>query len=365
MKLWRFPDAIEACEEVLFVADDETGLRGIIAIDSTALGPALGGLRAADYGDDGEALRDALRLSKGMTMKAAAAGLDLGGGKAVVFTDSGHPLSEARLEAFGRVVQSLNGRYITAEDMGTSVEDMDVIARATRWVAGTSPGKGGSGDPSAATARGVMQGIRAALVETYGDDELSGRSIAIQGVGKVGAVLCGLLVDRGATVVASDPNRARLHEVSSRFGVTAVDPAAIIGVAADVFSPCAIGGILGPDSIDRLRCRIVAGAANNQLTRPELALQLRDRGILYVPDFVINAGGLIQVAHERGGMGVGGEGPDDFYDGDAARARVDGIFDVLREILGLARDHEISTHEAAALKAEERLRRAAPRSAAA
>ena len=287
-------------ERVLFCSNPDVGLRAIIAVHSTVLGPGLGGVRMWPFHDLDEALRDVLRLSRGMTYKAAAAGLALGGGKAVILGDPKRDKSEALFRCFGRYVNELGGLYITAEDVGTEIEDMEVIYQESRWVTGVSPAHGGGGDPSPVTALGVFEGIQAALEHCFGDAGLNGRSVAVQGLGNVGHYLVALLQGEGARVLGSDPdpdNAARAREC----GVKLVAVEEIYDAECDVFAPCALGAVLDDRTIPRLRCRVVAGAANNQLDDEERhGALLEERGILYAPDFVINAGGLIIYHPQRG-----------------------------------------------------------------
>lgn len=336
----------EGYEQVVFCSDDHSGLRSIIAIHSTALGPALGGTRFYPYRNEEEALNDVLRLSRGMTYKAAAAGLDLGGGKAVIIGDPRRDKTEELLRAYGRFVETLGGRYITAEDVGTALDDMDVVRRESRWVTGCSNTYGGSGDPSPVTAYGVLQGIKACLLEAFGEATLSGRSVALQGVGKVGYALCGYLVQEGAQVTIADVDLDNLARAVSDFGVETTAIEKIHAVETDVFAPCALGGAINDDTISELDCTIIAGSANNQLARDEHGEKLRDLGILYAPDFVINAGGLINVEDELRG-----------YDQQRAMKRVEGIYKQLQHIFAMARERNLSTASAAMEYAEDRVRK--------
>jgi leucine dehydrogenase len=333
-------------EQVVFCSDDHSGLRAIIAIHSTALGPALGGTRFYPYRSEEEALIDVLRLAKGMTYKAAAAGLDLGGGKAVIIGDPRRIKSEELLRAYGRFVETLNGRYITAEDVGTQLEDMDVVRRESRWVTGCSHTYGGSGDPSPVTAWGVMHGIKACCLEVFGDPGLEARTVAIQGVGKVGYALCRYLVEQGARVTIADVDLDNLGRAVADFGVETVPLDTVHTLEVDVFAPCALGGVINDDTISDLRCKIIAGSANNQLARDEHGEKLRDLGILYAPDFVVNAGGLINVEDELRG-----------YDRSRAMKRVEGIYKELQHIFTMARERHISTAAAASEHAESRIRK--------
>jgi len=340
-------DRFEGHEEVVYVNDPSSGLRAIIAIHSTVLGPALGGTRFYPYSSEDAALQDVLRLSRGMTYKAAAAGLDLGGGKAVIIGDPKRSKSEQLLRAYGRFVESLGGRYITAEDVGTSRDDMDVIRRETRFVTGVSPSIGGSGDPSAITAYGVYLSMLACAEDRWHTHSLHGRRVAVQGVGKVGHSLVKLLVEQGgAKVIVSDIDVDAVARAVRDFGAETAPPDQIHAVECDVFAPCALGGIINDDSIPKLRCSVVAGSANNQLERPEHGTALQELGILYAPDFVVNAGGLINVADELQG-----------YQPERAKASVESVYRTLREVFTIARHDHISTAEAADRFAQSRIDR--------
>jgi leucine dehydrogenase len=333
-------------EQVVFCSDDHSGLRAIVAIHSTALGPALGGTRFYPYSSEDEALVDVLRLSKGMTYKAAAAGLDLGGGKAVIIGDPKRIKSEELLRAYGRFVETLGGRYITAEDVGTQLDDMDIVKRETHWVTGCSHTYGGSGDPSPVTACGVMHGIRSCCLEVFGDAELKGRTVALQGVGKVGHALCGYLVEQGAKVTVADVDVDNLARAVADFGVETAPLDELHKLEVDVFAPCALGAFINDDTISQFRCKIIAGAANNQLASVEHGDKLMDLGILYAPDFVINAGGLINVEDELRG-----------YDRERAMKRVEGIYKELQHIFSMSQERHISTARAANEHAEARIRK--------
>lgn len=333
-------------EEVAFFHDPPTGLRAIIAIHSTTLGPALGGTRFYPFGSDEDALRDVLRLARGMTYKAAAAGLDLGGGKAVIIGDPQRIKSEELLRAYGRFIDTLQGRYITAEDVGTTGDDMDMVRRETRSVVGVSPAMGGSGDPSPVTAWGVYQGLIACAEEVWRDSSLAGRRVAVQGVGKVGYWLVKHLRDAGAEIVVSDVDVDAVARAVREFEVETADPGKIHAVECDIFAPCALGGIIRDDTLPELKCRVVAGSANNQLEREEHGEALQQMGVLYAPDYVINAGGLINVADELRG-----------YDRDRAMAKVEGIYRTLREVFLVARERRVSTATAADAVAQARIDR--------
>ena len=333
-------------EQIVYCSDDASGLKAIIAIHSTALGPALGGTRFYPYDNEEDALVDVLRLAKGMTYKAAAAGLDLGGGKAVIIGDPRRIKSEELLRAYGRFVETLGGRYITAEDVGTALEDMDTVRRESRWVTGCSHTYGGSGDPSPVTAYGVLQGIKACALEVFGDSSLKDRTVALQGVGKVGHALCGYLVEEGADVTIADIDVDNLGKAVADFGVKTTALDTIHTMETDIFAPCALGGGINDDTISELRCKIIAGAANNQLAREEHGDKLRDLGVLYAPDFVINAGGLINVEDELRG-----------YDRERAMSRVNSIYKALQLIFTMSRERNISTARAAMEYAEDRIRK--------
>jgi leucine dehydrogenase len=350
-------------EEVATWIDRETGLRAIIAIHDTTLGPGLGGTRLRRYDSSAEALLDVLRLSEGMTYKAAVAGLPLGGAKAVILADgkeeSDPALRAARFRAFGRFVESLGGRYITAEDVGTNPQDMTQIRKETRHVAGIPREAGGSGDPSPSTAYGVVCGMRALAEAGLGRSSLEGVRVAVQGLGHVGMSLTEqLLRDHGATVIAADVRPAIVEEARQRFaGETRFSfvPADEIHMQeCDVFSPCAFGAGINPVTIPQLRCRIVAGAANNQLADEDRdAALLRERDILYAVDYVINGGGLIHVMSEL-------EAKDGWSEADAARAKAQAslIYDTLKRLLTLSREEDISPHAAARQMANERIQAA-------
>lgn len=336
--------ALDGHEQVLFGYDKVSGLRTIIAIHSTALGPALGGTRFFPYETEEAALHDVLRLSKGMTYKAAAAGLDLGGGKAVIIGDPRTDKSERLLRAYGRIVDSLQGRYITAEDMGTTTTDLDVVRRETRWALGNSVAEGGAGDPSPVTARGLYMATRAVCQMLWGDPDVTGRRFAIQGVGKVGSAFVQLLVENRADVVVSDAYEPALVAAVENYGVKSVPPDEILTVDCDILSPCALGATINQATIPQLNCQAVVGSANNQLETDDDARAIMDRGILYAPDFVVNAGGLINVFDELHG-----------YSKLRALHRVDAIYDATIKILETARSEGITPNEAAMKVAEKRI----------
>ncbi|MFN2625777.1 MAG: Glu/Leu/Phe/Val dehydrogenase [Mycobacteriales bacterium] len=332
-------------EQVVYCQDRASGLRAIIAIYSTALGPALGGTRFYPYADEAEALEDVLNLSRAMAYKAACAGLDLGGGKAVIIGDPTTQKSEALLRAYGRFVQSLHGRYITACDVGTYVQDMDVIARECAFVTGRSPEHGGAGDSSILTAYGVFQGMRAAAEQVWGQPTLRGRRVGVAGVGKVGRHLVEHLVDDGASVVVADVNADAVAAVQAAHpDVDAVPPDALVTTAMDVYAPCALGGALDDDTVPVLQAQVVCGAANNQLAHPGVEKLVADRGILYAPDYVVNSGGLIQVADEIEG-----------YSEPRARTKAAGIYDTTCRVFRIASDEGVPPAAAADRLAERRM----------
>ncbi|MCW6003084.1 valine dehydrogenase [Micromonospora sp. CPCC 205371] len=333
-------------EQVVFCHDKPTGLKAIIGIYSTALGPALGGTRFYPYAAEDDALRDVLDLSRGMAYKNALAGLDHGGGKAVIWGDPERIKSEALLRAYGRFVQSLNGRYYTACDVGTYVADMDIVARETRFVTGRSVEHGGAGDSSILTAWGVFQGMRAAAEHMWGTPTLAGRRVGVAGLGKVGKVLTRHLLEDGAAVVATDVSEKALawaRETYPQVDLVA-DADALITSDIDVYAPCALGGALNDDSVAALRAKVVAGGANNQLAHAGIEKVLADRGILYAPDYVVNAGGVIQVADEIEGFNF-----------ERAKLRANRIYDTTRDILRLADAEGVPPAVAADRLAERRM----------
>ena len=331
-------------EQVVFCQDRSSGLRAIIAIHSTRLGPSLGGTRFFPFRTEEEALLDVLRLSRAMSYKSSAAGLDHGGGKAVIIGDPGRDRSDALMHAYARFIDSLGGRYITTEDVGTSEADMNLIREETRFVTGVSPDRGGSGDPSDATAFGVFHAMRALARRLWGQSSLEGRHIAVQGVGKVGSFLVEHLVRDGCLVTVADVREDAVERVRRNHAVSAVGTEEIHAVQCDVFSPCALADALNARTIPELRCEAVAGCANNQLASPAGAEQLADRGIVYAPDFIVNAGGVINVAHEWMG-----------YDHERAYAHVARIEETVDRVLDRAEDEGITTAEAADRIAEKRL----------
>lgn len=341
-------------EQVVLCSDRETGLRAIIAIHSTALGQALGGTRFHPYAAMDDALADVLRLSRGMSYKNAVAGLPLGGGKAVIIGDPATDKTPGLLRAFGRFVESLGGRYVTACDVGTYVADMDIVSETTRWATGRSPEKGGAGDSSVLTAYGVFQGMRATAQHRWGEPTLRGRRVGIAGVGKVGRLLAGHLVEDGADVVVTDVNSSAVEALRSEHPevVASSDVAALVRDDLDVYAPCALGGALDDDTVASLKAQIVCGAANNQLVTEGpggTADRLLSRGITYAPDFLVNAGGVIQVSDEMHG-----------FDFDRAKVGATVIFEHTLEVLRTADEAGISPAEAADRVAEERMAAGSP-----
>jgi valine dehydrogenase (NAD+) len=334
-----------AHEQVVFCSDPASGLRAIVAIHSTALGPALGGTRFRPYASEDDALLDVLRLSRAMTYKNACAGLDHGGGKAVILGDPATDKTEPLLRAYGRFLQSLGGRYVTACDVGTYVADMDVIARECHFVTGRSPEDGGAGDSGVLTAFGVYQGMRAAAQHCWGEPTLRGRRVAVSGVGKVGRRLIGHLLADGATVLAADVSEAAVAAAAAEHpGATFTSPEDLLSAEVDVFSPNALGGVLTEANAASLSARVVCGGANNQLATPAAAGALAAAGVLYVPDFVVNAGGVIQVADEAHG-----------FNADRARRHASRIFDTTLAVLQRAHAEDLLPEAAAERLAEQRI----------
>lgn len=332
-------------EQIVFCQDEATGLKAIIGIHNTVLGPALGGTRMWHYASDADALEDVLRLSRGMTFKSAIAGLNLGGGKAVIIGDSRKQKNEALLRRFGKFVDSLGGKYITAEDVGMSTRDMEFIHMETDYVTGLPEYLGGSGDPSPVTAYGVYMGMKAAAKYVYGNDSLSGKKVAVQGAGHVGQYLIDYLVKEGAKVFVSDIFEDRLKECTSKHSVHVVDADAIYDMDMDIYAPCALGGTLNDETISRLKCAIVAGGANNQLKNETVhGKQLLEKGIVYAPDFLINSGGIINVYGEIAG-----------YDKQAAMKKAEFIYEVTQEVLKISSEQKISSQVAAMQVAQRRI----------
>jgi leucine dehydrogenase len=340
MEIFKFMEE-HGHEQIVLCADPAVGYRGIIAIHDTTLGPALGGTRFWNYATEDDAIVDALRLAKGMTYKAAVAGLNLGGGKSVIIGDPRTKRREMIFRAHGRFVDSLKGRYITAEDVGTSVEDMDFVQMETKFVAGL---QGGSGDPSPITAYGTYQGIKACLKEKLGDDSVMGVRVAVQGVGHVGYYLCQFLAEEGARLIVTDIDEERVRQVVKEFGAEAVKPDAIYRVDAPVFAPCALGAIVNDKTLKVMKFQIIAGAANNQLEEERHGDELEKRGVLYAPDYVINAGGLINVYGELYR-----------WSADRAKRKAGEIYDTLLQLFELSKREGLPTYKAADRLAEQRI----------
>ena len=337
---------VEGYEKVMRCRDKASGLHALIAIHDTTLGPALGGMRMWPYASEDDALFDVLRLAKGMTYKSAVAETGLGGGKSVIIGDPKRDKSDALFRAMGRFIDSLEGRYITAEDMNIGIPDLEQVQKETRWVTGLRREEGSSGNPSPYTARGCMVGMRAVMEELTGNPDLAGKRILVQGIGAVGGAIAVLLKEQGAEVVICDINAPRVAEFHARYGFEVVDDAVHLDVEVDVYAPCARGAGINDDTIPRLRCKAVAGCANNQLLEHRHAEVLRQRGILYAPDYVLNAGGIINVSVE---LRPGG------YDEAYALERIDRIYDNLKQVFAISRAEGIATNEAAARLAEQRL----------
>jgi leucine dehydrogenase len=331
-------------EQVVFCQDKQSGLKAIIAIHDTTLGPALGGTRMWTYESEAAAIEDALRLAKGMTYKNAAAGLNLGGGKTVIIGDPRKDKSEELFRAFGRYIQGLNGRYITAEDVGTTVADMDLIHEETDYVTGISPAFGSSGNPSPVTAYGVYVGMKAAAKEAFGSDSLEGKVVAIQGVGNVAYTLCEYLHEEGAQLIVTDINKEAVQRAVEDFGARAVEPNEIYGVECDIYAPCALGATVNDDTIPQLKAKVIAGSANNQLKDTRHGDLIHEMGIVYAPDYVINAGGVINVADELYG-----------YNHERAMKKVDQIYASIEKVIAISKRDGIPTYVAADRMAEERI----------
>lgn len=330
-------------EQVVFCQDKASGLKAIIVIHDTTLGPALGGARMWDYASEEEALNDALRLAKGMTYKNAAAGLNVGGGKGVIIGDPKKDKSEALFRAFGRYVESLHGRYITAEDVGTTEQDMDYINMETNYVTGTSTG-GGVGDPSPITSLGIYKGMKAAAKAAFGSDDLSGKTVAVQGVGQVAYNLCKYLHKDNAHLVVTDINSEAVDQAVQDFGADAVKPDDIYDVDCDIFAPCALGGVINDDTISRLKAKVIAGSANNQLLEDRHGDMIHEKGIIYAPDYVINSGGVINVVEEMKG-----------YNEASVLNKVGTIYTALEQVFNISKEKDIPTSLAANDMAESRI----------
>ncbi len=345
MEIFKYMEKYDY-EQLVFCQDEASGLKAIIAIHDTTLGPALGGARMWTYASEENAIEDALRLARGMTYKNAAAGLNLGGGKTVIIGDPFKDKNEEMFRALGRFIQGLNGRYITAEDVGTTVADMDLIHEETNYVTGISPAFGSSGNPSPVTAYGVYRGMKAAAKEAFGSESLEGRTISVQGLGNVAYKLCEYLHNEGAKLVVTDINQAAIDRVVSDFDAIAVAPEEIYSQEVDIFAPCALGAILNDETIPQLKAKVIAGSANNQLQDSRHGDYLHELGIAYAPDYVINAGGVINVADELYG-----------YNSERAMKRVEGIYDSIEKIFEISKRDGIPTYVAANRLAEERIAR--------
>ncbi|MFZ4200687.1 Leu/Phe/Val dehydrogenase [Lysinibacillus sp. NPDC056220] len=347
MEIFKYMEKYDY-EQLVFCQDEASGLKAVIAIHDTTLGPALGGARMWTYASEENAVEDALRLARGMTYKNAAAGLNLGGGKTVIIGDPFKDKNEEMFRALGRFIQGLNGRYITAEDVGTTVTDMDLIHEETDYVTGISPAFGSSGNPSPVTAYGVYRGMKAAAKEAFGSESLEGLKISVQGLGNVAYKLCEYLHNEGAKLVVTDINQAAIDRVVNDFDAIAVAPDEIYAQEVDIFSPCALGAILNDETIPQLKAKVIAGSANNQLKDSRHGDFLHELGIVYAPDYVINAGGVINVADELYG-----------YNRERALKRIDGIYDSIEKIFAISKRDGIPTYVAANRLAEERIARVA------
>jgi leucine dehydrogenase len=332
-------------QKVVFCSDEETGLKAIIAIHDTTLGPALGGTRMWPYKSEREALNDVLRLSRTMTYKAAITGLNLGGGKGVIIGDSRINKNEALMRRYGRFIKNLNGSFITAEEVGTSPKDMEYIRMETQYVTGVPESLGGSGDPSPVTAKGVFIGIKACVKELYGNDSLAGKSVAVQGIGQVGENLVHLLREENAKVYVSDINEDRVIQIAKKYGAEAISNNNIFDREFDIYSPCALGATVNSETIQKMKCSIIAGSANNQLADETLhGKMLLEKGILYAPDYLINAGGLINCYSEIAG-----------YSKKRTMQLAENIYEATRIVLKKSKTENIPTIEAANFIAEKRI----------
>lgn len=338
--------AREGHEQLVFCSDRGSGLRAVVAIHDTTLGPGLGGCRMWDYPDESSAIDDALRLAAGMTHKSAVTGFDHGGAKAVIWGDPAADKSEALFRAFGRFIESLGGRIITGTDLGTTHDDFVIAAEETRWLVGLPESHGGGGDTSEVTSFGILTGMKACAAHVYGDESLEGRTVAVQGLGKVGTNLVRRLAAEGCRVIVTDIDRRRVDAVCEEFPeAEAAAPDDIYDAPADIFSPCAMGGILNKETIPRLKCKIVAGSANNQLEEADDARRLHEAGILYAPDYIINAGGLIQVADEIQG-----------FNRERVWRKAAGLADILRRIFALSTERGMPPNDAAETLVRRRIR---------
>ncbi len=340
---------VDGYEKVVRARDQQSGLHALIAVHDTTLGPSLGGMRMWPYASEDEALFDVLRLSRGMTLKSAVAETGLGGGKSVILGDPKSMKSEALFRSMGRFIDSLDGIYITAEDMNIGIPDLEVVQKETRWVTGLKRSEGSSGNPSPYTAEGCLIGLRAVAEELDGDTSLAGKKVVIQGVGAVGGALAVLLKESGAEVTICDINEARVKQLQDEYGFDVVSDDEHLSVECDIYSPCARGAGINDDTIPLLHCRALAGCANNQMLEPRHAAVVRDRGILYAPDYVINAGGIINVSVE---LLPGG------YNEAVAREQIARIYDNLKKVFEISRRDDIPTNTAAERLASDRLKAA-------
>ena len=332
-------------EQIVFCHDKDTGLKAIIGIHNTVLGPALGGTRMWSYTNEWEALNDVLRLSRGMTYKNSISGLNLGGGKAVIIGDAKTQKTDELMTRFGQFVDSLSGKYITAEDVGMETRDMDIVNNVTKHVAGISVERGGSGNPSPVTAYGVFMGMKAAAKYKFGTDNLEGKKVLVQGIGHVGESLVKHLTENGALVTISDINEARLHEVGSKYGAKIYTGDDLYSLDVDIYAPCALGAIINDDTINKIQAKVIAGAANNQLANEVVHGQLlKDKGILYAPDFLINAGGVINVYSEIAHLTK-----------EQVIEKTENIYNTALEIFDFADKNNITTHQAAFSIAQNRI----------
>ena len=332
-------------QKVVFCSDNDTGLKAIIAIHDTTLGPALGGTRMWAYKSEDEALKDVLRLSKTMTYKAAITGLNLGGGKAIIIGDNHTGKTEALMRRYGRFIKNLNGSFITAEELGTNTRDMEYIRMETEHVTGVPESMGGSGDPSPITAKGVYLGIKACVKELFGNDNLAGKSVAVQGIGHVGENLVRLLRDENVKVYISDINEDRVAQIAKKYNAEAISNNNIFDLEFDIYAPCAFGGTVNTETIPKMKCSIIAGSANNQLADEDLhGKQLLESGILYAPDYLINAGGLINCYSEIAG-----------YNRKRTMQLAENIYEATRNVLKTSKSENIPTIEAANKIAEKRI----------
>jgi leucine dehydrogenase len=343
MKIFSYMENYDY-EQLVFCQDEVSGLKAIIAIHDTTLGPALGGTRMWTYDSEEAAIEDALRLARGMTYKNAAAGLNLGGGKTVIIGDPRKDKNEEMFRAFGRYIQGLNGRYITAEDVGTTVADMDLIHEETDYVTGISPAFGSSGNPSPVTAYGVYRGMKAAAKAAFGTDSLEGKTIAVQGVGNVAYNMCKHLHEEGAHLIVTDIHKESVDRAVNDFGAKAVDPSEIYSVDCDIFAPCALGAIINDETISQIKAKVIAGAANNQLKETHHGDAIHEMGIVYAPDYVINAGGVINVADELYG-----------YNSERAMKKVEQVYNNVERVIEIAKRDNVPTYVAADKMAEERI----------